>query len=155
MKKLAENSLRIAGLLAVLLLVFGCREGTFYTADLAKDQLLGTWVLSSFPENHQPPKPLEDCTLTFRKDGTFEAANFPMVMDVLPILKVKYTTEHGSWSLDEVGGADVRFRWKINLIFNQSRIAPELDITKGSSGIELFERTDLDFCSGYTLRRKK
>jgi len=155
MKKLAESSLHMAALLLVLVLVCGCQEGTYYTLDLTKDQLLGTWVVSSFPEGHQPPMPIENCTLTFRKDGTFEATNFPLVMDYYPSLKLKHTTEQGTWGLADKGSSKVRFRWKLALNFNQSRFEPELDITEGSSGFELFERTDLDNWIGYTLRRQK
>lgn len=122
--------------------------------DLAKDQLLGTWVLSSFPEGGQPPTPAENCILTLRKDGTFEAVNFPLVMDYYPSLKLKHTTEQGTWRLGDKGGPNVRFRWKLALNFNQSRFEPELDITEGSSGVELFERTDLDSWIGYTFRRQ-
>lgn len=134
-------------------LLCGCQEGTFYTDDLKKDQLLGTWVLSSFPEGGQPPTPIENCTLTFRKDGTFEATNFPLVMHDYPNLK--HTTEQGTWSLADHGDRNLRSRWKLDLQFNQSQCGLELDITEGSSGFELFERTDLDAWIGYTLRRQK
>ena len=155
MKKLAESSLHRAALLLVFLLVCGCKKGTYFTGDLAKDQLLGAWVVSSFPEGGQPPTPIENCILTLRKDGTFEATNFPLVVDYYPSLKLKHTTEQGTWSLEDKGGSSVRFRWKLALVFNQSRFGIEFDITEGSSGFELFERTDLDAWIGYTLRRQK
>lgn len=155
MKKLAKISLHRAALLLELLLVCGCQKGMCYTGYLTKDQLLGAWVVSSFPEGGKPPTPIENCTLTFRKDGTFEATNFPLVMDYYPSLKLKHTTEQGTWRLEDKRGANVRFRWKLALNFNQSRFEPELDILEGSSGIELFERTDLDTWTGYTLRRQK
>ena len=155
MKKLNVISLYKAALLLVFFLLGGCQKRAYYTGDLTEDQVLGVWVVSSFPEGGRPPTPIENCTLTFRKNGTFEATNFPLVMDYYPILKLKHTTEQGTWRLEDKGGPNVRFRWRLALNFNQSRFEPELDIADGSSGFELFERTDLDTWTGYTLRRKK
>lgn len=76
-------------------------------------------------------------------------------MDYYPGLKLKHTTEQGTWSLADKGSSNVRFRWKLALTFNQSRFEPELDIVEGRSGFELFERTDLDAWIGYTLQRQK
>lgn len=154
MKKLTESSFSKAFFLFVSFVVCGCQKGPFYTAELPRDQLFGTWVLSSCPDGVQSPLPIESCTLTLAQNGTFEATNFPLVMDYYPGLKLKHTTEQGTWSLEDKGTKNSRPRWKLALTFNQSGFGLELDIADGASGFELFERSDLDRWIGYAFQRQ-
>lgn len=99
--------------------------------------------------------PIETCILTLHKDGTFDAVDVPLVMDFYPELKLKYTTEQGTWKLVDNEAKDTRSRWKLALSFNQTRFGIDWNIIKSANGFELFETTDLDmWMVGYKFRHQ-
>jgi len=114
--------------------------------------MIGTWFVNSTPANVPNPKiPSHDCTLVINADGSFQAQNFPLVIDFLPKLAVNWVTEHGIWNLTENRATNARSRWKLKLVFSSSHFETSLDLTGSPTALRLFAPTDLDSWVGFEL----
>ena len=145
-----NRSALAASLLAPIVLTAGCQKSAYYVGDLKEHQLLGTWVMAAIPGNvPRPPVPQADCQLTLSIDGSFEARNFPLVVDPSPKAKVRYVTERGTWKLADNSALGTRSRWNLNLNFSTSRFDINWDVTGSSKALRLFGLTDVDYAIGF------
>ena len=128
----------------------GCQKSDYFVGEVAERKVLGTWAMAAFPNNvSRPPVPLAECQITLKSDGSFEAHNFPLVVELSPKVEVKYVSERGTWKLTDNSALGTRSRWKLNLNFGASRFGLAWDLIGSSKALRLFGQTDLDYQIGF------
>lgn len=150
-----NRSTLVPSLLATIVLIAGCRKSSYYVRELKQQDIVGTWVMAARPGNvPDPPVPQADCQLTLSIDGSFEARNFPLIVDPSPKAEVRYVTERGTWKLVDSSALGTRSRWDLNLVFSTSHFDINWDVKGSSKALRLFGLTDVDYSVGFEFAPK-
>jgi hypothetical protein len=125
-------------IVGAMALVGGCQKSDYFVGEITEQKLVGTWAMAAIPDKvSRPPVPQAECKLTLKNDGSFEAYNFPLVVDFYPELKVKYVSERGRWELEKDSASGTRSHWKLNLSFDTSRVGIAWDLIGSSKDLRL------------------
>lgn len=133
----------IMTVITIIAIASGCNDSSYFTSDLKSTDLVGTWGLAK-DEGGIPGQASSE--IRFSSDGRFTARNTPI--RVSPG-EFTFVSDEGRWSIIEDTSDRMRYRWKLDLIFEGTRKGVKWDVLSGDDGITLMYRTSVDTLKGY------